>query len=83
MTCKGLWCPGLDSNQHVQKDTAPSRQRVYQFRHPGWGVYFRCRITSSVAESVPECPERDPGFGARVVLQNRLVIPPGLEPGTL
>ena len=42
MTCKGLWCPGLDSNQHVQKDTAPSRQRVYQFRHPGWVVYFGC-----------------------------------------
>ena len=40
MTCKGLGCPGLDSNQHVQKDTAPSRQRVYQFRHPGGVVYF-------------------------------------------
>ncbi len=28
-------CPGLDSNQHALTGTAPSRRRVYQFRHPG------------------------------------------------
>ncbi len=28
-------CPGLESNQHVLANTAPSRRRVYQFRHLG------------------------------------------------
>lgn len=31
-------CPGLDSNQHALAGTAPSRRRVYQFRHPGLRV---------------------------------------------
>lgn len=31
-------CPGLESNQHSPKGTAPSRQRVYQFRHQGRGI---------------------------------------------
>ena len=35
-------CPGLESNQHDLAVTAPSRRRVYQFRHLGllqdWGL---------------------------------------------
>ena len=35
MTYRGSECPGLESNQHVLTNTAPSRRRVYQFRHLG------------------------------------------------
>lgn len=33
-------CPGLESNQHVLADTAPSRRRVYLFRHLGHNQVF-------------------------------------------
>ena len=33
---KSAVCPGLESNQHAHVGTAPSRQRVYLFRHPGY-----------------------------------------------
>ena len=32
---QGVWCRGRESNPHGPKPTAPSRQRVCQFRHLG------------------------------------------------
>ena len=77
-----LICNGLD-NLAV---TAPSRRRVYQFRHPGlYGFGFR--VSSSWLKA-----KRDGGVtkflddqkrGTRNPKPVSRVIPPGLEPGTL
>ena len=64
---------GYGIEQHDLAVTAPSRRRVYQFRHLGrYGFGFR--VTGF--ECNPKHETRNPKPVSRV-------IPPGFEPGTL
>ena len=60
MTYRGSECPGLESNQHVLSDTAPSRRRVYQFRHLGLGVTRRIVLLVSKSADIPDTYACDP-----------------------
>ncbi len=61
---KMLKCPGLESNQHALSGTAPSRRRVYQFRHPGWVLPKQTKSIRRGHVFARDCPANSHNFSA-------------------